>query len=151
MLCKYTTMNNEDWNVNKETTTGTTDSASVPMRATAYAGETGAVRAYMAIQDVLREDERVDISVYRLMLPLGDDVRHCVAVVGDVTTLAPVAFVAVLAALGDGAPLVLPESVKAYLTERAGHAARMAPYVEAHHEGGRVVRLGEDVAPDGGR
>lgn len=120
---------------------GNSNGNAMPVRAVAYADETAAVRAYMAIRDVLRLDERVDISAYRLMLPLGDDVRHSVAVVGDVTTLEPAGFVAIVGALSNGAPLVLPASVKAHLVERAGHARRMAPYVEAHHEGGRVFRV----------
>jgi hypothetical protein len=143
VLCKQKSMKNDgEDNVNDDATKGSGESA--PMRAAAYVDEAAAVRAYDRVQATLREDDAVVLSVYRLMLPLGDDVRHSVAVVGDVTTLAPAEFVAVVEALNDGAPLVLPAGVREYLAERAGHAARMAPYVEAHHEGGRVVRLRED-------
>ena len=122
----------------------TNNEDAVPVRAVAYADEAAAVRAYEAIREVLRETEGVDISASRMMLPLGDDVRHSVAVVGDVTTLGPAEFVAVVGALANGAPLVLPAVVRRHLVERAGHASRMAPYVEAHHEGGRVFRLRDE-------
>jgi hypothetical protein len=99
-------------------------------RASRFAGERPAGRAYTAAQQVIYEAPDSDLSVYRLQL----NQLWYVAALGLVPP-APV-LQAIEQILDRGEPADLPAEVWHTLQERRRHATRLGPWVERHQRPG---------------
>jgi hypothetical protein len=100
-------------------------------RASRFAGERPAGRAYVAAQQLIYEaPQPTDVSVYRLQF----NRLWCVAALGLLPP-APV-LQALEAILATGQPTELPAEVWQALAERRAQATRRASWVERHHRPG---------------